>query len=382
MTREDALELVRRLQTAANRHDTGAIMACYADDAVAVSPQFSVLEGRAAIARAWDRLFSMLPDCAIDVADVLVDGDRIAIIGTVTATDRVGWFGLPATGSVIAYRINILCTILDGVIAREERIYDSAGVVERLQKALVDKELRTAAAVQRALLSRTEYVGRSCEAAGDSLPCRAIGGDFFELVELPGDRLGIALGDVAGKGAPAALLAAMLQGLLAAEVHAGGGPAQTLARINERLTARRLDARFATMVYGVLSPTGELVYSNAGHNPPALVGGGRTRRLTAGGPILGVFPDASFAEATVRLDERDTLVMFTDGATDARNRDDAEFGEDRLVSCAAEHAALPPRVLVARLLAAVRGFCDGADQGDDITLIVTRFLGSAPGQGA
>jgi uncharacterized protein (TIGR02246 family) len=374
LSREDAVALARELYAAANRHDTSALAAHYAPDAVAVSPQFSTLRGRGAIAHAWEALFAMVPDCTVEVSDVLVDGHRIAILGLVRGTDRNGWFGLPPTGGPITYRLNILLTIVDGLIVRDERIYDSAGVVERLQKALVDKELRTAAEVQRALLSRTAYAGGRSEAVGDSVPCRAIGGDFFELIDLAGGRLGIALGDVAGKGAPAALLAAMLQGMLVSEAPVAGRPGAVLARLNRHLAARAVESRFATVVYGVLEPDGAFVYSNAGHNAPALMTASGIVRLTAGGSILGIFPQAEFPEATVRLGAGDTLVMFTDGVTEARNAMDEEFGEERLLASASAHAALAPRPLLDRLFADVRRYSEGVDPTDDVTMIVARFV--------
>ena len=373
MSREEALALVRELQDAANRHDAARIVELYADDAVAVSPVFSEVRGRAGIRTTFETLFSTLSDCTFDLSNVLVDGDRIAVLGTVSATDRTGWFGLAPTGQAITYRIVLLFTVVGSKIVRDERIYDNAGVVERLEKARVDKELRTAAEVQRTLLPRTVHVGRHCEAVGNSLPCRAIGGDFFEFVELPSGDFGIALGDVSGKGPAAALLASMLQGMLAVEAQAGQNPAETLSRMNAHLVARHLEARFATLVYGVLGRDGQFVYSNAGHNAPLLVSGGSIRRLITGGPMLGVFADARFTHETLRLNEHDTLVAFTDGVTEARDADDNEFGEERLIACVKAHAMSPPAALLNRIFMTVGEFCQLADQTDDITVAVTRF---------
>jgi sigma-B regulation protein RsbU (phosphoserine phosphatase) len=380
MLRDDAIALVRQMRDAANRHDIPRLMDFYADDAVARSPVFAEVTGKAAIAATWERVFSMFPDCALDMSEVLVDGDRIGVLGTLTATDRLGWFGLPPTGGVITYRLALLMTVSAGRIVHEERLYDSAGVVARLEKALVDRELTTAAEVQRALLSRAAYHGGYCEAVGHSLPCRAIGGDFFEFVELPSGSLGIALGDVAGKGLPAALLAAMLQGMVAAEAAAGDGPAKTLSRMNRRMAERHLEARYATLVYGVLSPDGRFAYANAGHNPPALVGREGIHRLTTGGPILGAFAEAAFEEETLQLKELETLVMFTDGVTEARNVENEEYGEDRLISCVTSCATCAPSVLLGSLFGAVREFSGTADQTDDITVTVTRFLDGRPAQ--
>jgi sigma-B regulation protein RsbU (phosphoserine phosphatase) len=190
---------------------------------------------------------------------------------------------------------------------------------------------------------------------------------------LPSGDAGIVLCDIAGKGPAAALLAAMLQGMFAVEAPAGGGPGVTLSRINQRLAARRLEPRFATLVYAVLSSDGRLVCSNAGHNPPVLLARDGVRRLTTGGPILGAFVDAAFEEETLHLHNRDTLVMFTDGVTEARSAGDEEFGESRLMACLSADAASPPVVLLNRIFTEVREFCQQADQSDDITVPVTRF---------
>src|SRR5712692_10187869 len=364
MSREQALALVQQLLDTASHRDIPRLMDLYADEAVATSPVFGEVRGRAAIAKTWETLFSTFPVVAVVISNVLVDGDRIAVLSTLATTDRAGWFGRPATGGPISYRLVLLFTFADGKVVHDERIYDSAGVVERLEKARLDKELRTAADVQRALLSRTAHLGRFCESVGDSVPCRAIGGDFFEYVELPSGDVGIAMGDVSGKGPAAALLAAMIQGMFAAAAPAGGGPAVTLSRITQWLAARRVEARFATLVYGVLSSDGRLVYSNAGHNPPALVARDGIRRLTTGGPILGVFVDAVFEEETLHLHHEDTLVMFTDGVTEARSASDEEFGEHRLMACLSTDAAASPTALLSHIFSAVREFCQHADQSD------------------
>ncbi len=375
MEREQTLRLVGDLLKAARHRDFDRVRTLYAEDAVALSPLFGEVRGAAAIAATWSTLFSGLEDFTAEISHTLVDGNRVAIVGTVTATDRLGWFGRAPTGGAIGYNLVLLFTVADGRIVRDERIYDSAGILERLEKARLDKELRTAADVQRMLLPRTEHVNPFSESVGDSWPCRAIGGDFFEISEPDPGRIGLAMGDVAGKGPAAALLASMLQGMLATEARSGDGPAATLARINHGLAGRRLEARFATLVCAALSADGRLTYTNAGHNPPALLTRSGIKRLTAGGPILGAFPEATFEEATLQLEPRDTLVMFTDGVTEATSRRGEEFGDERLLACVNRHAAAAPPGLLHSVFAAVREFSDGADPADDITVTVTRFGG-------
>jgi sigma-B regulation protein RsbU (phosphoserine phosphatase) len=263
--------------------------------------------------------------------------------------------------------------VAGGRVIRDERIYDSRGLIERLEKARLDRELRTAAEVQSALLSRTSHRTPFCEFIGASAPCRAIGGDFFEFIELPSGEAGIAMGDVSGKGPAAALLAAMLQGMLAADAPAGGSPAALAGRLNRRLAARHLESRFVTFVYAVLSPDGRLVHVNAGHNPPAIVARDGVRRLATSGPVLGPLAGARYEEEGRHLREGEALVMFTDGVTEARSADGEEFGEQRLMACLAASAASEPAALLDGLLAAVHEFCRGAEQNDDITVTVTRF---------
>jgi len=373
MSREDAVAVVQRLVRVARQRDVSQLAECYAADAVAISPVFGEVRGRERIAATWQTLFDTFADADVDVSDVLVDGNRVAILSRITTTDRSGWFGLPATGGPLSYPLVLLLTIADGRIVRDERVYDSAGVVERLEKMRLDKELQTAAEVQRALLPRTAYVGRFCESVGDSVPCRAIGGDFFEFVELRSGDVGIVMGDVSGKGPAAALLASMLQGMFAVEARAGHGPARTLLRINELMTARHVEWRFATLVYAVLSASGTLVYTNAGHNPPVLLARDGIHRLTTGGPILGMFPNVTFEEQMLPFRGGDTLVMFTDGVTEARSARNEEFGEDRLMASLTEDASAAPIVVLNRVFAAVREFCQHTEPSDDITVTVTRF---------
>jgi len=373
ISRSDAIALGGALLEAARRHDIPTMMELYAEDAIAVSPVFGEMKGRAAIAATWETLFSTVADFSVAISHVLVDRDRVAVLGAVEAVDRVGWFGRPATGGPISYRLVLLFTIANGKIVRDERIYDSLGVIERLEKNRVDKELRTAAEVQRALMSRTAQHAHFCESVGDSLPCRAIGGDFFEFFELPSGEAGIVMGDVAGKGPAAALLAAMVQGMFAVEGTTGDGPAATLSRINRRLAARGLESRFVTLIYAVLAADGRLTYSNAGHNPAVLMARDGIRHLSTGGPIVGAFADAAFEEETVQLVDGDLLVMFTDGVTEARGPGDEEFGEHRLMACLRANAGSSPAALLKQTFAAVREFCELIDQGDDITVAVTRF---------
>ena len=243
-----------------------------------------------------------------------------------------------------------------------------------------EQELRIAAEIQQALLPPRVRNGKGYAAAGASIPCRTIGGDFFEYFDLPGERVGFALGDVAGKGPPAAILAAMVQGIFTTHVEKDDGPAATLTRVNQALYRRGIETRFATIAYMVLTPDGRLVSSSAGHNPAYLLGRDATvRRLEKGGLVVGAFEDAAYEQESVTLQPGDTLVLFSDGVTDTESPSGEQFGEERLYSVLADrkpgHA---PEEILERVLHATRLFAAGHPPADDITVLVVRYLGNQP----
>ena len=246
---------------------------------------------------------------------------------------------------------------------------------ETLKKARLDQELRIAAEIQQGLLPEPRYIRAGVEVVGASIPCRSIGGDFFEYIELPSGDFGFALADVAGKGPPAALLTAALQGMFTAHAASEGGQAATLARVNQALMRRAVQNRFATMAYGIVSRDGQLTYCNAGHNPPMLFTRGRVERLEEGGLVLGLFGHAQFAQATLSLDPGDVLVAFSDGVSEAIDVAEEEFGDGRIVSCIGPNLHLEPAALLEHLFAAVRQFSEGTVQRDDVTALVLRYTG-------
>ena len=247
---------------------------------------------------------------------------------------------------------------------------------ETMEKARMEQEMRIAAEIQQALLPKTGRVGTFFAAAAASLPCRSIGGDFYDYVDLPDGALGFALGDVAGKGPPAALLSAMMQGMFAAQAASSDSPSQTITRVNLALYRRGIESRFVTLMYGALRPDGRLTYCNAGHNPPLVISRtGDIRRLDQGGPIVGLFEMAKFEEETVTLTPGDWLIVFSDGISEAMSATGDEYGDDRIVRCVQANGSLEPRQLLEALFADVRLFAKGAAQSDDITGLVLRYGG-------
>lgn len=247
---------------------------------------------------------------------------------------------------------------------------------EAAEKARIDRDLRIAADIQRALLPDGRYEDAAVDLAGASVPCRTVGGDFFDYIDL-GDRgFGFMLGDVAGKGPPAALLAAAVLTNFGAYAPISEGPADTMTRINTALLRRAVEARFATMFHGAVRGDGVLSYCNAGQEPPLVVGRDGVAWLEAGGPVLGLLGGARYDCGSAALAPGDLVVVCSDGVTEARNRDGAEFGRERLVATLALSHGQQPDAVLERLLEEVRQFSAGAAQGDDITALVLRYRGA------
>ncbi len=245
---------------------------------------------------------------------------------------------------------------------------------EAQDQAQLEKDLRLAQEFQQALLPKAAPALGFFDAAASMLPCRVIGGDFFEYVQLPEGALGFTLGDVAGKGAPAGFLGARIQEIFSAHAPTLVAPALTIAKINATLLRRSLEARFVTMVYGILSPDGHLRYCNAGHNPPVLVTADRVRRLETGGLIVGLFDNAEFEEEVIQLTPGDLLVVFSDGISEATNARGEDFGDARIIECV-RGAEREPEAVRGRLFEQVRRFTGDEPPADDMTALVLRYRG-------
>jgi serine phosphatase RsbU (regulator of sigma subunit) len=268
-------------------------------------------------------------------------------------------------------------TALETLAAEAGLAIDNARLYrEAVEKARLDQQMKIGAEIQQALLPKAYYAGNGFEVACASVPCLTIGGDFFDYIDLPNGVFGFVLGDVSGKGLPAALLTAVVQGVFAIEASMNHSPAEALGRINEALIRKAVQGRFATLFYGVLTPGGQLTYTNAGHVPPIVIGTAGIRRLQRGGTIVGVFPDTVYEQETVTLDPGDFVVVFSDGVTEAFNAEWEEFGEARLNDCVRAHAGLSPVALLDQVIAAVHAFVKDAVQSDDVTVVVLRFTGS------
>lgn len=289
---------------------------------------------------------------------------------------RIGVLYLDGTGERPLVSASMQASIEDlaieaSIAIENARLYRAA--------ARLEHENEMAAAIQRALLPHSAVRLPYLEAAADSSPCRSVGGDFFDYLGKGGPTFACAVGDVAGKGPSAALLSAMMQGMLAFAWQEGEGnqPAAIVTRINRALCQRAAELRFVTMVLAMIDPDGRLSYCNAGHNPPFIVGRSGVRQLPSGGPVVGLLEYARYEQETIALEAGDVLVIYSDGVTDARSSTDDEFGEARLLEAIQRAVEKDMPGLVEEIITAVRSFTTGAQQFDDITVMAIRYIGPA-----
>jgi len=226
-------------------------------------------------------------------------------------------------------------------------------------------------AVGEALLPRTIPEVPGLEIATTYQPVRALGGDYFDVLDLGAGKLGICIGDVVGKGVPAALLMSNVQATVRALAAESMPPSELVARLNRSVHRNTTPGKFATFCYCVVDRNArQITYTDAGHCAPILVrASGEVVRLDAGGAVLGVFPKWPYEQATVSIEPGDRLVLFTDGITEAANARDEEFGEERLAQLIAALRDRQAHELKNRILQTVSSFTAGRAQ-DDATLVV------------
>lgn len=235
-------------------------------------------------------------------------------------------------------------------------------------------ELEIAMQVQARLFPQRRPPMRALDYAGACVQTRRVGGDYFDFLDLGQDRLGLVIGDIAGKGMPAALLMANLQANLRSQcATAVEQPERLLQSVNRLFYENTADNAYATFFYAEFDDrTGRVRYANCGHLPALLLrAAGPVESLEATAPVLGLFADWQCGTGERRLSSDDLLAIYTDGITEAFNERDEEFGEARLIAALQRHRALGPDDVVAAILEEVRRFSP-REQSDDVTMIVAK----------
>jgi sigma-B regulation protein RsbU (phosphoserine phosphatase) len=241
---------------------------------------------------------------------------------------------------------------------------------ERRLSAQHQLELKEALAIQQRLLPRVMPQIPGFEIAALWRPARVIGGDYYDVIKVGDDKLAVCIADVSGKGMPAALLMSNLQAAVRAIVCDTVEPGRFCEKLNRAVSANMENDHFISLFYCVLDARrGRLAYANAGHNPPIIMNRkGSVTRLTTGGLVLGPFAEGSYSQEEVEFARTDSLVMFTDGITEAAGSGEEEFGEARLIGLMSENRGVSPADLNETIMTAVSQFCGGPSQ-DDATVI-------------
>jgi serine phosphatase RsbU (regulator of sigma subunit) len=249
------------------------------------------------------------------------------------------------------------------------RLFEQAVAAESMEQ-----ELQKAAELQNHLLPGVGPEIPGYMVYGSSISCRAVGGDYYDYITMPEGRIAVGLGDVAGKGLPAALLMTSFQASLRALSELDLPPGDTIKRLNRLLCRSLPDNRFVTFFYAVLDPgTRKLRVVNAGHNPPLVIrADGRRESLGQNGPPLGMFEGSAYTEADLELGAGEILICYSDGISEAESPKGEAFGVERLSAMVESHRALPPVEIVQHVNAELNDHCRGTSQQDDITLVVLK----------
>jgi serine phosphatase RsbU (regulator of sigma subunit) len=247
-------------------------------------------------------------------------------------------------------------------------------MLEGADRLTLKRDLEIARDIQRAMLPQEMVTGGGLEAYGFTRPANTVGGDFYDVLQMPDGRLVIALGDVSGKGSPAALLMALTLAILRTLVDEGLGPAALAQRLNVQVARHAPGSRFVTMFLAVFDPmTGALHYVNAGQNPPILRRvSGALERLTSGGVALGMFELSAYTAGDTWLAPGDVLVLYSDGITEAENKQGVFFDESGLEEVINRHWWEDAATLGKAIVTSVEGHATDTRLADDLTVLAIR----------
>ncbi|MGD2245328.1 MAG: SpoIIE family protein phosphatase [Candidatus Aminicenantes bacterium] len=265
-----------------------------------------------------------------------------------------------------------LLTLLSNLAAIK---IENAKLVEQgIEKEKMEKELSLASQIQKDFLPKENPKSEHFEIAGSNLPCYQVGGDYYDFIPIGPARIGITIADVSGKGVSASLLMASLRAALQSEVHPDYDMKTMVTKLND-FVHRSCDLnKFITFFFCELNKkTAELSYINAGHNPPVIIDSkGHLQRLGSSGFCLGMFPNIQYKVDKVNLGIGDTALLFTDGITECRNKNNEEFEEDRLIKLLKKNAKMKADSLIEKIKQELDSFAAETEQLDDQTIVVIK----------
>ena len=254
-------------------------------------------------------------------------------------------------------------------VVENARLYD-----EEQSLKMIEEELKIANDIQTRLLPKTNPQINGFDIASKSVPAKEVGGDYYDFIKIDKNNIVICLGDISGKGMPAALLMANLQATLRGQALFTSSAGECLTRANKLLYHSTDRQNFATLFYGILDSSNDTFrFSNAGHNPPFLINSkNEITQLTKGGTVLGFMEDFQFEEDFINLKKGDTIIIFSDGITEALNKNSEEYGEERLLSIIQNSTLLEAEIIIEKVFESVKSHVQDAPQSDDITIVIIK----------
>jgi sigma-B regulation protein RsbU (phosphoserine phosphatase) len=265
--------------------------------------------------------------------------------------------------------------LLGIIAAQSAHVIENARLYHEEQSLIrLQEEMRLAYEIQVDLLPKEQPVLPGYQIAGKSIPSKEVGGDYFDFIPSGDNRLAFCLGDISGKGIPAALLMANLQATLRGQTLLGNNSKSCVSFANEMLYQNSAPNKFATLFYGIIdSSKNELSYCNGGHNNPFFFShDNKLTTLDKGGLIVGIMPSVIYEEDTIPFNSGDLLVIFSDGITEAMNNTEEEFGEQRLIDVILQNKNEPAKDLIEIIIKKVQEFSGIQSQMDDITLVIIK----------
>jgi phosphoserine phosphatase RsbU/P len=247
---------------------------------------------------------------------------------------------------------------------------------ERMANRKLDLELSIARRIQMTFLPAQDPQIDGFDISGINIPSAAVGGDYYDFIPIIDNQLGVAIGDVSGKGVPASLIMAAFRASLKAEIRNNFAIRAILFKVNNLLFESMERDNYVTAIYCVLdSKNRVLTFSNAGHNPPILRrANGAVEYLKEGGLALGTFHDSVYEERPIYLSSGDILLFYTDGVTETKNCDDQEFGVDKLIASLEESKSLSAKEIINFVINSTKKYADCQTETDDLTLVVIKAL--------
>jgi len=264
--------------------------------------------------------------------------------------------------------------LLSIIAAQSAHVLEHARLLQKEQQLLrLEEEYRMAKEIQLNILPKQIPSINGYDIFALNIPAREVGGDYYDFIKLTGDKIAFCLGDITGKGLPAAMLMANLQATLRGQALTQKNVSDNIKNSNLLLFNSTAENRFATLFYGELDfVNNSITYCNAGHDAPISILENKITRLTEGGLLLGCFDFAEFEQVNKQIEPGELLLIYSDGVTEAMNISNEEFSEDKLLSTLKINANLPAKQLIEKIVSEVKVHSSKVEQSDDITLMIIK----------